>query len=321
MGLRAPVAAGKGDDDDEQGPTSKRRSVVVVIVAPPVVALIVGETRCLIASMARREARSINDARGRGAQARAPFSQAREKGRASERSEGAQRRERKSFEFPFARVVELDVFRPLRTTKKKNSPKTQSRVFFFFRNARRLYLRRNTPSTDALDNSADAAAPLGCHARIRCRGRDGGARARSQFHRRRKRSSLFVVVVVVGRGASVDSEPLSTPAASAPTEGQNSSPSPPSSSFFLFCRAEAPLFLRALLSDLWRRRRRRDDENRSSFRCPGRRRRRRRPRRTRRRRPRGRPRGPAGRARQGTALLLARPPGREGRRPFAAPDL
>ena len=131
MGLRAPVAAGKGDDDDEQGPTSKRRSVVVVIVAPPVVALIVGETRCLIASMARREARSINDARGRGAQARAPFSQAREKGRASERSEGAQRRERKSFEFPFARVVELDVFRPLRTPKKKNSPKTQSRVFFF----------------------------------------------------------------------------------------------------------------------------------------------------------------------------------------------
>ena len=51
-------------DDEGQ---SKRRSGVVI--APPVVALIVGETRCLIASMARREARSINDARGRGAQA------------------------------------------------------------------------------------------------------------------------------------------------------------------------------------------------------------------------------------------------------------
>lgn len=62
IGLRL-AAVVKGDDDDDEG-QSKRR-----IAPPPVVALIVGETRCLIASMARREARSINDARGRGAQA------------------------------------------------------------------------------------------------------------------------------------------------------------------------------------------------------------------------------------------------------------
>ena len=141
---------------------------------------------------------------------------------------------RKFFEFLFLPVWsslrELFVFRSSSPSEPRKKKKIAEKPISFSKRASKS--QAHTSSTDALNNGADAVALFGCHAQIRCRGRAGGARARSRFHRRRRRRQRSLSVVV-GSGASVDSEPLSTPAAAPAKEGKDS-PSPPSSSVLFF---------------------------------------------------------------------------------------
>ena len=174
------MAAGQGD---------KRRSSGVAIAPPVVDALIVKDARCLIASMARREARSINDARGRGEHWHGlSFSPHEGDWELRERE---RERGRMNCRCGFAALCSFVFFfpstslAPLRTTKKKKGKEP----IFELSKTRGPYISgtRAFSSTDALHSGADAVSPVGCHAQARCHGRDGGATgARSRFSSRRR---------------------------------------------------------------------------------------------------------------------------------------
>ena len=115
------MAAGQ----DDKGRPSKRRSSGVAIGPPPVVALIAGETRCLIASMARREVRSINDARGRGEHRHGLSFSSHEGERGNEREKGLNCRSGRWL-FRFFRFYALALSEPRK--KNRDAERNQFRV-------------------------------------------------------------------------------------------------------------------------------------------------------------------------------------------------